>query len=114
MTEPVPHVSSDELAVVQDILRRHVPAHEVWAFGSRISGKAWQYSDLDLAIISDTPLSFGDHAALADEFAESDLPFRVDILEWARTDDEFRRIVSARKVVIQDRPFADPPAPIAG
>jgi predicted nucleotidyltransferase len=109
MTEPVLLPSADECAVVQDILRKHVPAREVWAFGSRISRKAWRYADLDLAIISDTPLSFGDHAALVDEFSESDLPFRVDILEWARTDDVIRRIVRAAKVVIQDRPAGHSP-----
>jgi predicted nucleotidyltransferase len=38
--------------IVQDILRQHAPRYEVWAFGSRVKGKAKQHSDLDLAIIS--------------------------------------------------------------
>jgi predicted nucleotidyltransferase len=41
------------LKMVCNILQKHVPSHEVWAFGSRINGKAKKYSDLDLAIISD-------------------------------------------------------------
>ena len=37
-------------AMVQDILRRHAPDCDVWAFGSRARHTAKPYSDLDLAL----------------------------------------------------------------
>jgi predicted nucleotidyltransferase len=101
MTDPVLDLAPDALRLVQSILQKHVPELEVWAFGSRTRNKAWRYSDLDLAIIADTPLSFERRGALLEDLAESDLPFRVDVLDWARTDHEFRRIVSASRIVIQ-------------
>ncbi len=41
------------------------------------------------------------HTALADAFEQSDLPWRVDVVDWATTDDAFRRIIERDHVVIQ-------------
>lgn len=101
MTVPPIDISLEEWRIVRDILRKHVPDHEVWAFGSRAKRTAWTYSDLDLAIITDQPLSLKVHGDLAEDFSESDLPFRVDILDWTTTRDNFRRIVENDKVVVQ-------------
>ena len=38
------------LALLQGLLRRHVPGAEVWAYGSRVSGGAHETSDLDLVL----------------------------------------------------------------
>lgn len=96
-------LSPNELAIVQDILAKHVPGLEVWAFGSRAKGSAWKYSDLDLAIITDEPLSFLVRGDMAEDFSESDLPFRVDLLDWATTRDNFRRLIEQDKIVVQPK-----------
>jgi predicted nucleotidyltransferase len=94
-------LSPRDLAIVQDILRKHIPDHEGWAFGSRTKGAARRYSDLDLAVITDQPLSFGILGNIAEDFSESDLPFRVDILDWSTTRDNFQRIVEQDRIVVQ-------------
>jgi predicted nucleotidyltransferase len=94
-------ISPSHLAIIQDILHEHVPNHQVWAFGSRAKGTARRYSDLDLAIITATPLSYKILGDLAEDFSESDLPFRVDILDWATTQECFRRAVERDRVVVQ-------------
>jgi predicted nucleotidyltransferase len=58
MTAPPIDVSPQDWRIVCDILHRHVPMQEVWAFGSRATRTARRYSDLDLAIIGDQPLPF--------------------------------------------------------
>lgn len=87
--------------IIKEILHKYVPNHEVWAFGSRINGKAKQYSDLDLAIISDQPLDFGQLGEIRDAFSESDLPFKVDLIDWAATSREFQVIIRRSYEVIQ-------------
>lgn len=87
--------------VVQDILRRCVPGYEVWAFGSRARGQHKPYSDLDLAIITRAPLPLPLLAELEEAFSESDLPWRVDVLDWASTEPSFRAIVERDKVIVQ-------------
>ena len=91
----------DHWAIVRNALRQHVPDREVLVFGSRAAGNAKEYSDLDLAIMGDEPLSLRVVSALDEALGESDLPFKVDIVEWARIDDGFRRIVRGHGVVVR-------------
>ncbi len=93
-------VQPQHLQTVLEILRRHVPEREVRAFGSRVTGKAKKFSDLDLVIMGNTPVPSFTLARLADEFDESDLPFKVDLVDWARTEDGFRRIIEEQSVAI--------------
>jgi uncharacterized protein len=88
---------------VTEILNRYVPEYEVWAFGSRVKGTetARKYSDLDLALITDRPLELSRLAELREAFSESDLPFKVDIIDWATTGEEFREIILSRYVLIK-------------
>ncbi len=99
----LPHidVSPEQWAIVHAILKQRVPQYAVWAFGSRAAWKAKPFSDLDLAIITPQPLSWSTSAALAEDFAESDLPFKVDIVDWAVTSAAFRKIIERDKVVLQ-------------
>ncbi|NUN16712.1 MAG: nucleotidyltransferase domain-containing protein [Myxococcales bacterium] len=88
--------------IVRDILRRHVPHCTVWAFGSRATGTAKPYSDLDLAVLAAEPLPLDVSAALAEAFSESDLPWKVDVVEWVNTAEPFRSIIAREHVVVVD------------
>ena len=82
--------------LVRDILAEHLPPEaRTWIFGSRATGRAWRYSDLDLAIDAGRRLTLDETAILREAFEESDLPYRVDIVDWYAIDDDFRRIISA-------------------
>ena len=94
-------IRPDHWEIVRDILHKHVPDYEVWAFGSRAKWTAKNYSDLDLAVITAKPLSLDVSANLSDDFSESDLPWKVDIVDWAATQDHFREIIKRDKVVVQ-------------
>ena len=100
---PTPNIDirPDHCQIVRDILRKHVPQYEVWAFGSRAKGTAKQYSDLDLAVITDEPLSLEVSASLADDLSESALPWKVDVVDWAGTSESFRKIIDRSKVIVQ-------------
>nr|WP_288498308.1 restriction endonuclease subunit S [uncultured Pseudomonas sp.] len=102
MSEPQIDIRPDHWAIVRDILQRHVPQYAVWAFGSRAKWTAKEYSDLDLAIITASPLPLATSAALAEDFSESDLPWKVDIVDWAETSETFRKIIERDRVVVQD------------
>ena len=53
---PLIDIHPDHWAIVRRILQKHVPQYAIWAFGSRAKWSAKEYSDLDLAIITDKPL----------------------------------------------------------
>ena len=86
---------------VQHILAKHVHGCEVRAFGSRVKWTAKDYSDLDLAIVGSKPLTLRQGHRLAEAFEESDLPIRVDVLDWHTISEEFKRIITAEYEVIQ-------------
>ena len=86
-------VTPEQLAMIRAILCAHIPGLRVWAFGSRAGGRGKPHSDLDLAIITQTPLPLAKLGMLEEAFAESDLPFRVDVIDWARTREAFRAII---------------------
>ncbi len=83
--------------------RQLLPDFEVWAFGSRVTGTARPFSDLDIAVIGEAPLPLSLMSELNEAFSESDLPWKVDLVDWALTSPAFRKIIEARKVVLQSR-----------
>ena len=95
-------------ALVQDILRRHAPRPcRVVAFGSRVKGRARRFSDLDLAFDAGRPLTVADTAPLEEAFDESDLPWRVDIVDLATCSETFRREVESHAVPVFEREDGD-------
>ena len=94
-------IHPSHLKIVLDILRRHLPQYEIWAFGSRVKSTAKPYSDLDLAVIAEHPLPLMTSAHLSEAFSESDLPWKVDVIDWATTSAVFRSIIEREKIVLQ-------------
>ena len=90
-----------DLDTVRRILREHVPALEVHAFGSRVAWNARETSDLDLALMTAKPLSIDRTARLRAAFTDSDLPFRVDFVDWATASESFRQRILANHVVLR-------------
>jgi type I restriction enzyme S subunit len=101
MREPPIDVRPQEWGLIEGILDRIVPGRTVWAFGSRVHGTAKPFSDLDLAILGDTPLPLPVAAALREAFSESDLPYKVDVVEWATTTPGFRAVIERSHIVLR-------------
>lgn len=96
---PALDVADAHLAIVAAILRAHPPAGaRVWVFGSRARGRAKPFSDLDLAIDAGRALRLDELAALGEAFSESDLPWKVDVVDWRTADPGFRARVEAGRV----------------
>jgi uncharacterized protein len=87
--------------MVQAILKKYIPAYEVWAFGSRINGRAKKHSDLDLVAITKQRLSLHAFGDIKDAFSESNLPMMVDILDWSRISESFRKIILEDYLILQ-------------
>jgi len=92
------------LEQVKTLLRAHVPHAEVWAYGSRITGSSHAASDLDLVLRNPRNLLEETSALddLKEAFTESNLPIRVDIMDWARIPEKFCREIERAHVVVQE------------
>lgn len=93
-------ITPANLEIVRRILRDHVPGVEVRVFGSRANSTAWKFSDLDLALMTDRPLGYERIETLRDAFTESDLPYRVDVVDWANISEDFKKTIEADCVAL--------------
>ena len=48
-------IAPQHWSMIDEILRRCLPDHPVWAYGSRVTGHSWRYSDLDLVVVGGKP-----------------------------------------------------------
>ena len=83
-------LSPKQLAIVSEVLQKNLPHHQAWAFGSRATGRARKYSDLDIAVSHTQALSFQKLCQLSRAFEESELDICVDIIDWPQASLEFR------------------------
>ena len=77
-------LSPSQACEVRSILAGVLTTPQAWVFGSRATGRARPYSDLDILISRTEPLTWRQRADLLDAFEASDLPFRVDVVEESR------------------------------
>ena len=88
--------------MVEAILREYVPEAEVWAYGSRIQGRSHDGSDLDLVIRSPSLEPLGAELLdLIEAFQESNIPFLVQVHDWAMLPESFHREIEQNYVVVQ-------------
>ena len=93
-------ISEREIATVNKILARHLGNMDYRIFGSRAKGTAKKYSDLDVVLLGNEPISLLTLSNLEEEFAESDLPFKVDIVDWQRITTDFQEKIKSEWIKI--------------
>ncbi len=99
MTHPL-QLAPQEAELVRSILASEIPNAQVAVFGSRATGRARPYSDLDLLIITPPKLSWVQRAALMDAFEASPLPYRVDLVEAARLSSGYAQRIRQESVLL--------------
>ena len=88
-------VTSLQLDFIRASIVRFFPHARIRFFGSRVLGTPHRYSDLDLCIDISVPMDLAQWAQLEDVFSESDLPFKIDLVDYHRITPEFRGIIEA-------------------
>lgn len=64
--------------------------YKLFIFGSRVRGDNRQYSDIDMGVEGKQQLSGQDYFNLTDALEESDLPYRVDVVDFSTVTDHFK------------------------
>ena len=95
-------LEQDQLDKVQRILRVHFSGLDVDAYGPRVTGvDLTPDSALDVAVISPKPISFEKMVSVERAFADSGLPFRVDIVDWAKLTESMQKNIKKEHIAIQ-------------
>lgn len=98
-------LTPEQQAWVLQTVHSIAPGAQVRVFGSRATGRARPFSDLDLLLSTAQGLTWQQRCALADAFEQGPLPFRVDVVEPATLPPGMQARVAA-----EARPMADPAA----
>ncbi len=96
------HLLRRHRAIIEALMREHLPAVEVWAYGSRVNGRSHEGSDLDLILrgpgLKEIPA--GHFARFTAALRESTIPFVVDVRDWTRVPDRFRSEIKREHIVL--------------
>ena len=101
MTERL-HLSPKHQAVIEALLREHLPGVEVWAYGSRVNGRSHDGSDLDLVLRGpdSKEIPVEQMTDFQEAMRDSTIPFLVETCDWARLPEEFQREIERGYVVL--------------
>ena len=92
-------IREKDLAIVRAIVQAILPAHaQVYVFGSRATGTLKRASDLDLAVDVGRPMTAAEILEFAEAFDDSDLPYRVDVVDMHTVDAGFKQIIERDRV----------------
>jgi uncharacterized protein len=76
------------------VLKTYLPEAKIKVFGSRARGDQKRYSDLDLAIESQSLVPPDTLRQLNEQFAQSDIPFKIDLVELNQIDSSFLQAIT--------------------
>lgn len=93
MTKPI-DLRADLAKIVHEIIVHYLPAGvSVRVFGSRANWTAKSHSDLDLALKGRDKLPSSLINELTEAFSESDLPIRVDVVDWHTVPPQLQAVI---------------------
>lgn len=76
---------------IKETIYNVLPDVEIFIFGSRVQGKAQEYSDVDIALKGSIP--FIDLLKVKAIFEDSTFPYKVDIIDLDSVKPEFLKII---------------------
>jgi predicted nucleotidyltransferase len=68
------------------------PDDQIFLFGSRTTSTHHPFSDIDIGITSKQAISFQLMAKITGALEESDLPVRIDVIDFSKVSDAFKTI----------------------
>jgi len=87
---------------IKDILEKFLATedYEFFVFGSRADGKSDSFSDYDIGISGKRSIPLKTLSLIREAFDESDLPFKIDIVDFSQVSQKFSDQALRKKVTL--------------
>jgi predicted nucleotidyltransferase len=98
------NLNPKHLSIVKNVLNNHLTNDTViWLFGSRVTESFKPYSDLDIALQNkdNFPISLKILTTIEADFIESDLPWKVDVIDYSTISGIFKENIDSCKVELK-------------
>jgi len=92
-------INPHDKEILCSFLSRYLPDTPVWIYGSRVTGNALPWSDLDIVVFTKADQKY-QLSLLREAFEESNLSFRIDLWEWDWLPDDFKANIESSHVEI--------------
>lgn len=69
---------------------------KAFIFGSRASGKARKFSDIDIGLKSEREIDRMLMSDIEEAFDESNIPFAVDVVDFSQVSDKFKELAEQK------------------
>lgn len=89
-------LESRHLEMVKEIIK--IYPYNFFVFGSRAKNTSHKFSDLDLCIMEEVPGNI--LSQMEEDFQESDLPFKVDLIQWQKISEDFRKAIGENLIAL--------------
>jgi predicted nucleotidyltransferase len=83
------NISENQYQIIKNILGKY--PYQFYVFGSRVKGTHRNLSDFDLCFMGNIPDAT--ITKIKGDFEDSDLPFQVDIIDFNRCSDDFKKLI---------------------
>ena len=95
------HLTKEQMDILRDIFataKNSLVEAEFFLFGSYAKGTARPDSDIDIMIKGESKLPLGAWSAMEESFQNSDLPQKVDLIDFHRVSEDFQRHILENSV----------------
>jgi predicted nucleotidyltransferase len=93
-------LNDSDRKIIEEILAEMCKKNTVYIYGSRAKGLAKKFSDVDLFIREETPVSEEIIEKIREKMAISDLPLIVDLKDWYNFTEDFKPHVKDTAILI--------------
>ncbi len=93
------NLEPEYIEFIKRTVASHLKHYKLYVFGSRVTGRAKQYSDIDLALDSEE-LTGEVKSKLEFIFENSTMPYEVDIVDLRKISEKFKNIISKDLVLL--------------
>ena len=83
---------AEKLKSLKEYFENRPDVEMAFIFGSRATGKNRKFSDLDLGINGPRSLTPKEYISIKNELEDSDIPYRVDLVDFAKVNNKFKKI----------------------
>lgn len=91
------YISPSDKKVLETVLSG---SYEVYVFGSRITGKHKQFSDLDICLKASNRLSASDIGQLREKLSDSPIPYKIDLVDYQQLSRGFKELIDQCAVLL--------------
>ena len=93
------YITKEDKNILESVL---MGDFDVYVFGSRITGKHQPFSDIDICLKSSTKIDRAILAELRFKLADSNLPYKVDLIDYHSLDADFQTLINSQAVKLTE------------